>query len=292
MSMTMSMPPARRRLSLICSALTLSLLGACALQPSTTASSPAPSASASTAATDSASPQPSDTAAANGPVTGELKVLAAASLTDVFQQLATTFQQANPGVHVTFEFGGSSTLAQQIVAKIPADVFAAASDATMKTVADAGDAVGTPALFVRNVLEIAVPPNNPGNVTSLADLGKSSLKVVVCAVAVPCGAAAQKVFTAANLTPTIASYEQDVRGVLTKVEAGEADAGLVYQTDVKSAGDKVKGIDFAEASTAINNYPIAALAGAPNASAAAAWVAFITGPQARQAFLDAGFQVP
>jgi molybdate transport system substrate-binding protein len=80
--------------------------------------------------------------------------------------------------------------------------------------------------------------------------------------------------------------------VLTKVEAGEADAGLVYQTDVKSAADKVKGIDFAEASAAINNYPIAALAGAPNASAAAAWVAFITGPQARQAFLDAGFQVP
>jgi molybdate transport system substrate-binding protein len=290
----MSIPPVRRRLSLLSSALTLSLLGACALQPTTTASSPAPtdSSAATAAPTGSASPQPSETAAANGPVTGEVKVLAAASLTDVFQQLATVFQQANPGVHVTFEFGGSSTLAQQIVAKAPADVFAAASPATMKTVTDAGDATGTPAVFLRNLLEIAVPPSNPGNVTALADLAKPGLKVVVCAVAVPCGAAAQKVFTAANLTPTIASYEQDVRGVLTKVEAGEADAGLVYQTDVKVAGDKVKGIDFPEAAGAINNYPIAALAGAPNPSAAAAWIAFITGPQARQAFLDAGFQVP
>src|ERR1700761_1008160 len=177
----MSIPPARRRLSLLCSALSLSLLGACALQPSTTASSPAPTASAAatTAATDSPSPQPSDTAAANGPVTGDLKVLAAASLTEVFQSLATQFQQANPGVHVTFEFGGSSTLAQQIVAKAPADGFAAASDKTMKTVTDAGDAVGTPAVFVRNVLEIAVPPNNPGNVQALADLAKPGLKVVV-----------------------------------------------------------------------------------------------------------------
>jgi molybdate transport system substrate-binding protein len=288
----MSIPPARRRLSLICSALTLSLLGACALQPSTTTSGSSPSPSATTAATETPSAQPSETSAASGPVTGDLKVLAAASLTDVFQQLATTFQQANPGVHVTFEFGGSSTLAQQIVAKIPADVFAAASDTTMNTVTAAGDAAGTPTEFVRNVLEIAVPPNNPGNVATLADLGNANLKVVVCAVAVPCGAATQKVFNAANLKPSIASYEQDVRGVLTKVEAGEADAGLVYQTDVKVAGDKVKGIDFPEASAAINNYPIAALVGAPNPSAAAAWVAFITGPQARQAFLDAGFQVP
>jgi molybdate transport system substrate-binding protein len=213
-------------------------------------------------------------------------------LTDVFQQLATVFQQANPGVHVKFEFGGSSTLAQQIVAKAPADVFAAASPATMKTVTDAGDAAGTPTVFVRNVLQIAVPPNNPGNVGSLADLANSDLKVVVCAVAVPCGAAAQKVFTAANIKPSISSYEQDVRGVLTKVETGEADAGLVYRTDVKSAGDKVKGIDFPEAADAINDYPIAALSTAGNPSAAAAWVAFITGPEARQAFLDAGFQVP
>jgi molybdate transport system substrate-binding protein len=284
----MSTPLARRRLTLISSVLALSLLGACSIGKSHQ-SAPAPISTAAPATTSTPSASPS---ASSGPVTGDLTVLAAASLTNVFQQLATVFQQANPGVHVKFEFGGSSTLAQQIVAKAPADVFAAASPATMKTVTDAGDAVGTPAVFVRNMLEIAVPPSNPGNVGSLQDLANSDLKVVVCAVAVPCGAAAQKVFTAANIKPSIASYAQDVTGVLTTVENGEADAGLVYQTDVKAAGDKVKGINFPEASSAINDYPIAALTTAANASAAAAWVAFITGPQARQVFLDAGFQVP
>ncbi|HZE67194.1 MAG TPA: molybdate ABC transporter substrate-binding protein, partial [Sporichthyaceae bacterium] len=240
-------------------------------------------------ASASASPSPS---ASMGPVTGDLTVLAAASLTDVFQKLATAFQSQNPGVQVTFSFGGSSTLAQQIVAKAPADVFAAASPATMKTVTDAGDAAGSPQLFVRNRLEIAVPPSNPGNVTGLADFGKSSLKIAVCAVAVPCGAAADKVFKASGISPEIDSYEQDVKGVLTKVEAGEADAGMVYQTDVKSAGDKVKGIDFAEAANAINDYPIVALTEAKNPSAAAAWIAFLQSAEARQMFTDAGFQTP
>src|SRR5262249_25630426 len=151
--------------------------------------------------------------------------------------------------------------------------------ATMKTVTDAGDAVGTPQLFVRNVLEIATPPGNPGKVTGLSDFTKSALKIAVCAVAVPCGAAADKVFKAANLTPQIDSYEQDVKGVLTKVETGEADAGLVYQTDVKSAGDKVKGIDFPESAKAINDYPIAALTEAKNPSAANAWIAFLLSPE-------------
>jgi molybdate transport system substrate-binding protein len=236
----------------------------------------------------SASPSPS----ATGTATGDLTVLAAASLTEVFQKLASTFESENPGVHVTFSFGSSSTLAQQIVAKAPADVFAAASPATMKTVSDAGDAAGNPQLFVRNVLEIAVPPDNPGNVSGLSDFGKSSLKIAVCAIAVPCGAAADKVFKAAGITPEVDSYEQDVKGVLTKVESGEADAGLVYRTDVKSAGDKVKGIDFPEASNAINDYPIAALTEAKNPSAANAWIAFLLSQEARQVFTDYGFQLP
>jgi molybdate transport system substrate-binding protein len=225
-------------------------------------------------------------------VTGDLTVLAAASLTDVFQKLATTFESEHPGVHVTFSFGGSSTLAQQIVAKAPADVFAAASPTTMQTVTDAGDATGMPRLFVRNVLEIAVPPSNPGNITGLSDFSKSSLKIAVCAVAVPCGAAADKVFKAAGVSPEIDSYEQDVKGVLTKVEAGEADAGIVYRTDVKSAGDKVKGIDFPEASNAINDYPIAALTEAKNPIAANAWIDFLLSPEARSVFSDLGFQLP
>jgi molybdate transport system substrate-binding protein len=266
------------------SAMALAMVTACAADTSSN-SNPAPAATE----TPSASASPS---ASSGPVTGDLTVLAAASLTEVFQKLGTTFESEHPGVHVTFSFGGSSTLAQQIVAKAPADVFAAASPATMKTVTDAGDAAGSPQLFVRNVLEIAVPPSNPGNVSGLSDFTKSSLKIAVCAVAVPCGAAADKVFKAAGVSPQIDSYEQDVKGVLTKVEAGEADAGMVYQTDVKSAGDKVKGIDFPEASNAINDYPIAALTEAKNPTAANAWIAFLLSPEARQMFTDAGFQLP
>jgi molybdate transport system substrate-binding protein len=261
------------------------MLTACASDTSSNSSNPAPAATE----TPSASATPT---ASGGPVTGDLTVLAAASLTEVFNKLATTFQSENPGVHITFSFAGSSTLAQQIVAKAPADVFAAASPATMKTVTDAGDAAGSPQLFVRNVLEIAVPPSNPGNVSGLADFGKSDLKIAVCAAAVPCGAAADKVFKASGLSPQIDSYEQDVKGVLTKVEAGEADAGMVYQTDVKSAGDKVKGIDFPEASNAINDYPIAALTEAKNPTAANAWIAFLLSAEARQVFTDMGFQLP
>jgi len=273
----------RRIAPLAVSALALALVAGCA---SDTSSKQVPPVVETPAA--SASPSPS----ATGTATGDLTVLAAASLTEVFQKLATTFESENPGVHVTFSFGASSTLAQQIVAKAPADVFAAASPATMKTVTDAGDAASSPQLFVRNVLEIAAPPDNPGNVTGLSDFTKSSLKIAVCAVAVPCGAAADKVFKAAGITPQIASYEQDVKGVLTKVESGEVDAGLVYQTDVKSAGDKVKGIDFPEASNAINDYPVAALTEAKNPTAANAWIAFLQSSEARQVFSDFGFQLP
>jgi molybdate transport system substrate-binding protein len=260
------------------------MLTACASDTSNTTENPPPTPSASASASPSANASP-------GPVTGELTVLAAASLTEVFQKLATTFQAAHPGVHVTFSFGASSTLAQQIVAKAPADVFAAASPATMQTVSDAGDAAGSPRVFVRNVLEIAVPPSNPGDVSGLSDFSKSSLKIAVCAVAVPCGAAADKVFKAAGLSPEIDSYEQDVKGVLTKVESGEADAGLVYRTDVRSAADKVKGIDFPEASNAVNDYPIASLTEAKNPTAANAWIDFLLSPEARQVLSDAGFQL-
>ena len=274
----------RRVMQISVSALALAMVTACAADTQNKTDNAAPTPTESASASPSAS-------ASMGSVTGDLTVLAAASLTEVFQKLATTFESAHPGVHVTFSFGGSSTLAQQIVAKAPADVFAAASPATMKTVTDAGDAAASPRVFVRNVLEIAVPPNNPGNVTGLSDFGKSGLKIAVCAVAVPCGAAADKVFKATGISPEIDSYEQDVKGVLTKVESGEADAGMVYATDVKSAGDKVKGIDFPEASNAINDYPIAALTEAKNPTAANAWIDFLLSPEARQVFSDAGFQL-
>jgi len=221
-----------------------------------------------------------------------LNVFAAASLTETFQQLGKTFEASHPGVTVKFNFGGSSALAQQITQGAPADVFAAASPATMKTVTDAGDAATTPATFVKNELEIAVPPSNPAKITGLKDLANTKYKVVLCAAQVPCGAAATKALTGANLKVTPVSLEQDVKGVLTKVELGEADAGLVYKTDVNSADGRVKGIDFPEAATAINAYPIAVLKDAPQPGLAKEFTALVTGPQGLQVLTAAGFEAP
>src|ERR1043166_7580473 len=155
-----------------------------------------------TACGSSKAASPSSPSSSKAP-TGEITVLAAASLTEAFNQLGTEFQAAHPGTSIKFSYGASSTLAQQITQGAPADVFASASAATMKTVTDAGDAAGPPTVFVRNQLVIAVPPGNPKGIKSLADLTKPGLKVVQCAKEVPCGAAAQKALDAANvkLTP-------------------------------------------------------------------------------------------
>lgn len=219
-------------------------------------------------------------------------VFAAASLTETFTALGKTFQTAHPGVTVKFNFGGSSALAQQITQGAPADVFAAASPATMKTVIDARLTAGQPTTFVRNRLEIAVPPDNPGKVTALKDLTNPKLKVVLCAEQVPCGAAAHKALDAAGLDVKPASQEQDVKAALTKVRLGEADAALVYRTDVKAAGGKVTGIDFPEAAKAINDYPIAALAKAPQPDLAGQFVQLVLSGQGKTALAQAGFEAP
>jgi molybdate transport system substrate-binding protein len=225
-------------------------------------------------------------------VTGTVTVLAAASLTEVFNQLGKEFEKDHPGTKVTLSYGGSSTLAQQIVGGAPADVFAAASPATMKTVTDAGLASGTPTVFVRNQLVIAVATGNPKGITSLADLTKPGVKVALCADAVPCGAAAKTALAAANVKLTPVTLEQDVKAALSKVELGEVDAALVYRTDAKSAGGKVTGIEFPESAKAINDYPIAALKDAPNPAGATAFVAFIRSAPALDELTRAGFQQP
>jgi molybdate transport system substrate-binding protein len=219
-------------------------------------------------------------------------VFAAASLTETFTALGKTFQTAHPGVTVKFNFGGSSALAQQITQGAPADVFAAASPATMKTVTDARLAAGQPRTFVRNRLEIAVPPDNPGKVAGLKELANPELKVVLCAPQVPCGAAARKALGAAGLTVKPVSEEQDVKAALTKIRLGEADAALVYRTDVKAAGDKVTGIDFPEAASAINDYPIATLAKAPQPELANQFVRLVLSEQGKTALTQAGFEAP
>jgi molybdate transport system substrate-binding protein len=230
--------------------------------------------------------------ASSGTSTKTLTVLAAASLTETFNQLGKTFGQAHPGTKVVFSYGGSSTLAQQITQGAPADVFAAASPTTMKTVTDAGDAAGTPQVFVKNQLVIAVPAGNPKGIQGLSDLTKPGLKVVLCADAVPCGSAARTALAAANVNLTPVSLEQDVKSALNKVALGEADAALVYRTDAEAAGGKVQGIEFPESAKAINNYPIVALKASKNPDLAAQFVQFIESPDARAVMTAAGFQQP
>jgi molybdate transport system substrate-binding protein len=225
-------------------------------------------------------------------VTGQVTVFAAASLTESFRKLGAEFEAANPGVKVTFNFAGSSALAQQINQGAPADVFASAAPANMKQVTDTGAVTAAPVTFARNTLQIAVPKGNPGKVTGLADFARADLKIALCAEQVPCGAAAKKVFEAAKVTPAPDTLEQDVKAVLTKVSLGEVDAALVYRTDVKAAGAEVEGEDFAESSSAVNDYPLAPLAKASNAVAAKAFVDHVLSEEGRKVLSEAGFAAP
>jgi molybdate transport system substrate-binding protein len=221
-----------------------------------------------------------------------LTVFAAASLTEVFTQLEPRFEEVRPGIDVVFNFGASSDLAQQIVNGGPADLFAAANTSTMQTVVDAGLVEGEPTVFATNVLQIVTPPGNPAGITSFADLARPDLQVVVCAPQVPCGAAAEKIEQATGVSLNPVSEEPDVKSTLGKVTTGNADAGLVYTTDVLAAGDDVQGIDFPEAAQAVNSYPIAVIAEAPAADLARAFQGLVTGAEGRAVLGSAGFGSP
>ena len=225
-------------------------------------------------------------------VSGQVTVFAAASLKESFTTLGETFEKQHPGTEVTFNYAGSDTLAASITSGAPADVFASASPKTMATVTDAGAAAGTPVTFVRNQLEIATLPGNPDRVSSLKDLTGSGLKVVLCDKTVPCGAAARKALDASGLELTPVSYEQDVKAALTKVELKEADAAVVYKTDVKAAGDKVTGVDFPESAEAVNDYPITLLKNAPNTDAAKAFIELVKSAEGQRVLTGAGFRTP
>ncbi|WP_346178127.1 molybdate ABC transporter substrate-binding protein [Streptomyces cuspidosporus] len=229
---------------------------------------------------------------ASDKLSGEVTVFAAASLKESFTTLGERFEKEHPDTKVTFSFGGSDSLAASINGGAPADVFAAASPKTMKIVTDKGDAVGTPATFVRNQLEIATLPGNPDKVASLKDLTRSGLKVVLCDRTVPCGAAAQKALDASGLKLTPVSYEQDVKSALNKVVLKEADAAVVYKTDVKAAGDKVEGVEFPESAKAVNDYPIALLKNARNAEVAKAFIALVRSAEGQKVLGGAGFLEP
>jgi molybdate transport system substrate-binding protein len=230
--------------------------------------------------------------AAQRPAGGTVTVLAAASLTESFTRIGQDFQATHQGTTVTFSFGGSSGLAQQITSGAPADVFAAASPATMKTVTDAGDAAGEPAVFVRNQLVIAVPKGNPKGIKGLSDLTRPGVKVALCAKQVPCGAAADKALTAASVKLTPVTLEADVKSALSKVKLGEVDAALVYRTDAKAASSDVDGVEFPESAGAINAYPIVVLKNAANKTAADAFVKYVLSDKGQAVLSDAGFQKP
>jgi molybdate transport system substrate-binding protein len=237
------------------------------------------------------SPKP-PASAGGAKVGGTVTVFAAASLEESFTRLGKDFEAAYPGTKVTFDFGGSDTLAASITSGAPADVFASASPATMKTVTDAGDGAGEPSTFVRNRLEIATLPGNPKHIDALRDLTAAGLKVALCAKTVPCGAAAQKALAAGGLSLTPVSYEQDVKSALTKVELGEVDASVVYRTDVAAAGGRVTGVDFPESAKAVTGYPIVALDGAPNPAGAKAFVALVESARGQKVLGAAGFLKP
>lgn len=233
-------------------------------------------------------PSPSAEGSATG---GAITVLAAASLTEAFNQIGKDFEAKNPGSKVTFSFGSSATLATQIVQGAPADVFAAASPATMKTVT-AARAASTPKDFASNTLEIAAPKGNPHKITGLQDFGDESKRIALCAPQVPCGAAAVKVFAAAKITPKPDTLEQDVKATLQKVASDEVDAALVYKTDVISAGDKVDGMEFPEAQDAINTYPIATVKDSKNPALAQAFVDYVLSFDGQAVLAKAGFAQP
>jgi molybdate transport system substrate-binding protein len=246
---------------------------------------------AALALTACAGDEPTPTPGRTG-VTGTITVFAAASLTDVFNALAEDFEAANPGSAVEFNYGASSALAMQINEGAPADVLAAASPATMKTVTDAGGADGEPVVFVKNQLVIAVEEGNPKGIAGLADLTEPGVIVVLCAEQVPCGAAAKTAIESANLTITPASFEENVRAALTKVVTGDADAALVYRTDAAIEDDTIDAVEFPESAAAINNYPIAVLNEAPNKAGAEAFVAYVLSPAGIAKLTQFGFQQP
>jgi molybdate transport system substrate-binding protein len=221
-------------------------------------------------------------------VTGTITVFAAASLTETFELLATRFEELHPSAEVELNVAGSALLVTQIREGAPADVLATADEPTMEMAVDAGDAQ-TPVIFTSNTLEIAVPAGNPAGVDALSDLTDESLTVALCDPEVPCGAAAQVLFDTFELTPAPDTLEPDVKAVLTKIELGEADAGIVYVTDVHAAGDAVEGVPIPEAQSLINLYPISLVTDSKNPEGAQAWIDFVLSELGQQALADAGF---
>ncbi|MDQ1289534.1 MAG: molybdate transport system substrate-binding protein [Actinomycetota bacterium] len=266
----------RHRAALAAALAVCALAGACAS---------APSASAPSASAAPGSPPPGG---------GRITVLAAASLTEAFTTLGDRFEAAHPGATVTFSFAASSTLATQITAGAPADVFASAGTEAMDAVTAARrvDPSAPPSLIARTTMAVAVPAANPARITALADLARPRTKLALCAPTVPCGAAARTVLAKAGLTVTPVTEEANVKAVLTTVRLGEVDAGIVYVTDVHAAGAAVRHVPVPDAVNTSVGYPLAVLAHAPNPVLAREFVAFVRSAEGTAALTAAGFTRP
>lgn len=220
----------------------------------------------------------------------QVLVFAASSLTDAFGDLETAFEAAHPGVDVELNLAGSSRLREQLLAGAPADVFAAADLSTMAAVVDAGLAEA-PVVFAENRLALAVPVDNPGRVQGLDDLERPELLVGLCAAGVPCGDFAREALSQAGVEASVDTDEPDVRALLTKLAAGELDAGIVYATDV-AASDDVASIPLPPSVDVVAAYPITVLADAPAGGDAADFVAFVTSAEGQAILAAHGFQTP
>lgn len=218
-----------------------------------------------------------------------LTVFAAASLTDAFTELGETFEQIDPDVEVEFSFASSSDLARQVIEGAPAAVFASADTANMDKVTEAGLSAGAPTVFATNHPEIIVAPGNPLGIDGLGDLAERDLVVVLCAPEVPCGAYADQVIRRAGVSVTADSLEENVRGVVTKVTLGEADAGIVYRTDVLAAGAEADGVGIPAAVDVVAEYPIVPVSGGADADR---FVEYVTGPIGQDLLASYGFGAP
>jgi molybdate transport system substrate-binding protein len=225
-------------------------------------------------------------------VTGDITVFAAASLTDAFKAAGDAFTKAHPDAHVTFSFDASSALVTQITQGAPADVFASADMTNMDKLTAASLNGETPVVFATNVLAVIVPKGNPKAITGVADLAQPDLKVVLCAAEVPCGKYAQQILTTAKVAVTPVSLEQNVKGVVTKVTSGEADAGIVYTTDVQAAGAAAEGVAIPADINVVATYPIASLKTSKNPAVDQAFIAFLTGSGGQAILATYGFKTP
>ncbi|MFF9896587.1 molybdate ABC transporter substrate-binding protein [Streptomyces longispororuber] len=219
----------------------------------------------------------------------ELTVLAAASLTDVFRTAGAAYEKDHPGTKVTFSFEGSQELAAKVRQGAPADALVTADTKTMDGLRSD---TATPTVIARNRLVIAVGKGNPKHVRNLKDLSAKDLKVVLAAPEVPVGRYSQKILDAQRVSVEPVSQEPNVRAVLSKVELGEADAGIVYKTDITAAGGKAEGVDIPDAQNAVAAYPAATLKESAHPEAAAAFVTWLSSPEAQKILRDAGFQKP